>query len=203
MSRQAGPTTEILLKRVREYGGLATDTDYAISILSRCQRIANAGFGFVKTSGTLTVPKQKLIYTYRSEFASAIDITSVKVGTRRLLRVDTLSDLAALDIDWWRKIDGTRLEAFCQLGRSLLILYPGLASASSATVTYTKLTTAATSFSGNYNDDLELPDEQLDFALMLAEALLLLSSRRNLEASKRLSDLTEAVTQQLNLRSTL
>jgi len=63
----------------------------------------------------------------------------------------------------------------------------------SVTVTYTKLTTEYTDFEIDYDSALDLPDEDVDIALGLAEVILLLRSRTFDAARKRMDGLVSAL----------
>jgi hypothetical protein len=175
------------MRRVQQEGGLAVAPDFATTIYSYCEQIANTHTQRVIDTGVLTVPKQRLLFTYRDEFADAIDIISIRQSGRRIERVDDLTKFSAYDVDWFRSIAGTRLDAWHQIGRDILILYPGLAAASTADVEYVKLLTMHTNFAASYNTDSELPDEDIELALKIAE-LVLLTRFRQLPAVKRLMD---------------
>jgi hypothetical protein len=190
MTRYAGPTTEILLRRVREEGGVAVDPTDAIKMLSRCQRIINAGAKRVTASGTLTTFKQQLLYPYRDQLTDAVDIISVKEGNRTLHRFEALHELDAYDKTWFRKTS-SQFDFWMQLGRDLLIIYPAKTSDSSVTVIYSKLTTEYDDFDEDYNTALDLPDEDVDAALGLAEVSLLLRSRALKAAQERMKELLE------------
>ena len=194
MARNAGPTTEILLKRVEEYGGLSTSLSFAMQLLSHCQQTVNAGLGLVIESAILPINIQQLVFNYRDLLPKAVDIITVSdFNDRRFQRVDRLSDFGAYDELWWRNITGTRIEAFCQIGRELLFLYPGLAVASNVVITYTKLTTEVNDGVAHYDTGLDLPDEYVDDAMSLAEAILLISSRHYDESTERIEDLIKSV----------
>ncbi len=188
----AGPAAEIVLRRVREYGGTATSLDFAVQVLSMCQRIVNAGIARVIGSGTLTTKKSQHLYNYRIDLPDAVDIIAVKSGTRQLFKCTTLAELYALSTTWFRAT-GSRFEYFMQLGRDLLFLTPAMTADSSVTVIYSKLTTVFTSGIGNYNTAFELPDEDVDIALLLAEVILLLRSRRGLDVDLRIADLLSSL----------
>jgi len=192
MTRYVGPTVEILMKRIREEGGIALDPDEATKILSRCQRIVNAGTKRVVASGTLTTYKQQLVYAYRDQLPDAIDIISIKDGDRTLQRFDALHELDAYDKSWFRRT-GSQFDFWLQLGRDLLIIYPAKTVNDSVTVTYTKLTTEYTDFEIDYDSALDLPDEDVDIALGLAEVILLLRSRTFDAARKRMDGLVSAL----------
>jgi len=189
MPRQIGPIVETLMRRVRQEGGLAVDPDFATTIYSYCEQITNAYTHRVISSTTLSVPRQKLLFNYRIEIPDAIDIVSIRDAStgRRIDPFDNLSAIAAYDIDWFRKIDGTRFDAWCQLSRDILILYPGQAAASTVSVEYSKLLTLHTDFTTSYNTDSELPSEDIEFALKLSEIVLLTRFRQLIEATNAIN----------------
>ena len=201
MTRLAGPTTEELLRRVRQEGDFAIPFDTAIDLLSKCQRIVNAGRRKVVALGGISIAKSKLVYNLRDELPEAIDVLSVDafvfvppLVTRKLFKVANIHELTALDPTWFRNITGTRLEAWAQIGRDILIIYPGLTSVTSVVVKYTKLTTVFVNRAQDYNTAFELPDEDVDLALGLAEVILLTRFRVLDAAAKRLETLNETAT---------
>lgn len=173
MSRAIGPTVEILLRRIRQEGGLALDVDLATKVYSICEQVTNTALERVLITDTLTVPKEKLLFSLRDEFADAISITTFVKSNREITRVDSLDEFSAYETNWFRSISGTRFEAWHQIGRDLFILYPGQAAASSIEITYVKLLTTHTDFEASYNTDSDLPDEDVDIALALAELVFL------------------------------
>jgi len=186
MSRAIGPTVEILLRRIRQEGGLALDVDLATKVYSLCEQITNAALRRVLVSDTLSIPKQKLLFSLRDEFSDALAIDSFTKSNREIPRVDSLQALSAYDPTWFRSIAGTRFEAWYPLGRDLFILYPGQAAASSITITYVQLLTLYEDFAAAYTTNSALPDEDVDIALALAELVLLCRFRLLTTISKRL-----------------
>lgn len=191
MARTLGPTIEQILRRVRQEGGLAIDLDAAVKWFSRCNRTANMVLKRVLTSESFTTVKQKLVYNIRADIANCLDMLTVVEGTRELLRCKTIDDLSAYDIDWFRKIDGTQFEAWVQVARDLFILYPAKAAGSSVTVTYVKLLTAYTELQNEYTEELELPDEDVEFAMLLTELVLLSRNRKFAAAATRIQRITD------------
>ena len=194
MPRQFGPIIETLMRRVRQEGGLAVNPDLAIKIYSYCEQVTNAYTKRVISSASLTVSKQRLLFHYRDlgeGISDAIDILSIRQSGRRIERCDSIKALSAYDIDWFRAITGTRIEAWCQIGRDILILYPGLATASSVTVEYTKLLTLRTDFIANYNTDSDLPSEDIEVALKLAEIVLLARFRQLKPAADKIKSILD------------
>lgn len=198
MPRQFGPIVETLMRRVRQEGGLAVEPNFALKMYSYCEQIINTHTQRVTTSGTLTVPIQRLLFNYRDAteaFPDAIDIISIRQNSRRIEKCDNLSQFAAYDIDWFRKIDGTRIEAWHQIGRDILILYPGLVTASSVVVEYVKLLTLRTNFTLEYNIDSDLPSEDIELALKLAEIVLLARFRQIQSAANSIKTFLEILKQ--------
>lgn len=189
MTITIGQATEALLRRTRLHGSLGTTLSQAMQILSHCQRVVNAGRGQVTASNTFSTSAEKLVYTYRDQLTEAVDIIAMRDGNRYLHRFDTLFELTAYDPDWFRKIDGTQHEFFCQIGRDLLIIYPGQASADSLTAVYSKLTDEQSDGVAHYDNEMELDDVDSDIAVGLAEVLLLLKSRRIATAKERVARL--------------
>lgn len=192
MSRAAGPVTEQLLRRVRMEGFVGGPNDLAFTTLSHCQRIVNAGLGRIKSTSTFSLRKEQLVYAYRDQLTTAIDIIAVRDSTRTLQRTDSLADLAAFDPDWYRAT-GSQHNFWLQLGRDLLIVSPAMTADSTLSIDYTSLTTAFSDFSNasEYNAALELPDEDIDIALGLAEVIMLLRSRAPNVAMERMTEVVK------------
>lgn len=178
MTRYVGSTVETLLRRVREQGGLATDLDFATQVISICQRVINISLQRVIEEATLNTKAEKLLYWIREELPNCLDVLYVREGNRKLFRCKTLVDLSAYDVDWFRKIDGTQFDAWFQFARDVLVIYPAKATTSSVMVAYVKSLTEHTSFSDSYNTAMDLPDEDVDLVLLLAETILLARSRK-------------------------
>jgi hypothetical protein len=193
MSRNVGPTVDTLLTRVRQSGSIAVDEDYATQILTICQQILNIYLKRIVTSTTLTTLAEKLVYSIPSDLTTAVDVTDVTESSRSLRHCPSLKDFASYELNWFRNITATRFEAWCQVSRDLLIIYPGKAANSSVVVEHVKATTIYTDYSAAYNTALELPDEEIDYALRLAEAVLLLRARNQTLTKARLADLATAL----------
>jgi hypothetical protein len=185
MARQIGPIVEKLMRRVRQEGGLAVSPDFATQIYSYCEQLTNTKTQRVISTTDLTTPKEKLLFHYRTEISDAIDILTIRESGRRIERAQSLMALSAYDITWFRSITGTRFEAWHQVGRDILILYPGQTAISSVSIEYVKLLTFHDDFNASYNEDSELPDEDVELALKLSE-IILLANLRQLEAAKSL-----------------
>lgn len=183
MSTTAGDAAERLLKRVRQHGGTATSTSFAIETLSRCQRIVNAGKRYQVVTTSLSVAKEKLVHSLRDDVNQRIiDVQFLDNSGEHVLRVDSIDDIASYDVDWWRKVDGMELFFWTQVGRDLLITYPGLATADTYTIVGTKLTDELS----DVDDEFELADEHVDEVIQLAEVVLLMKGRQLFEVMKRL-----------------
>ena len=180
---------DVVMKRAYAYGGTAHDKSWVISILSKCQRVINAFTGSVESSADLTVLKEKLVYTLRNELAECLEVTKAtesRAGVdHELARVYTPEELAAYDIDWFRKIDGDRYDAWIQIGRDLLIIYPSKAANGTVTVYYTKLTDALVIDT----DEFDLADEDVSPVLDLAELVLLARDKQIVPGAEKAGQL--------------
>ena len=191
MATTAGTVATNLIERVYATGGIAHTQAWVISILSKTQRVANAYLQAVHSSAVLTTLAEKLVYKLRDDVPAAIDVLSItdtRAGNvEQLERLDNLLELSAYDVNWFRNITGTRFNTWTQLGRDLLVIYPGRAAADAVTVRYTKLTNALAAAGTAF----ELPDEDVQVAKDLAEIVLLARDKQIVECSNKLEQLSE------------
>lgn len=171
MHETAEQATLTVLRRARDPGGLATSSAVARDFLSRVQQIANLGLQAVLVESTLVTDPQRQVYPL-TLVPEAGRVIAVRQGERDLSRA-AWTWLRHVDRRWSRAV-GARLEAWAPLGRTHLILHPGLPDAASVTVVSVKITTALS----DPTVLLELPDELLPPVYDLAEALLLLKLRK-------------------------
>lgn len=167
MAKTVDEINVILRDRLRATGTVAYTDAFMYDLISKAQLLVNAGLGRVKTTTTLTTVAYKLVYKIADDLTSAIDIISVKDGERTIYKLDDWRQLFQYNRDWFRAT-GTRIEAWAQIGRDLLILYPALTSGDSVTVYHTKLTDTL----DDSTDELELPDEDIDLLLDVCEMVL-------------------------------
>jgi len=189
MSRDYQTTVDLLVQRVRQDGGVAVTDDVATEVLGKCERLLNAHLKRVITSNSLATVGSTLIYDYRSSLTDAIDILDVVESSRTLFKIDHIEQFEAYDIDWFRKVGGTRFEAWHQIARDFLIIYPAKAGASSVTVTYTKLVDVYATYAAASGNNMTLPDEDVETALALAEIVLLARNRNATQIAVRLEPL--------------
>lgn len=191
MAKTAGNVADLILRRVYSYGGISHTQAEVIGWLSKTQRVANAYLKKVRSSANLSTLEQKLVYKLRDDLASAIDVTRItesRTGTdEELFRVADLRELGAYNTSWFRKVDGTRFDAWAQLGRDLLIIYPGKAAGSTLTVHYTKLTTALSAA----GDAFELDDEDVHVATDLAEIMALARDKQITVCQEKIRQLSD------------
>jgi RES domain-containing protein len=106
-----------------------------------------------------------------------LDMLDIRIDNASLDYMRDWKVLVQADRHWCRAV-GSRLKAWAMIGRSLLVLYPGLDTADSVTLVYVKNTDTLTHIS----NVLEVPDKDLPQVLDVAESLLLLRERRLLSA---------------------
>ena len=191
MAKLAGDVADILIERVYATGGVAHTQAWVIALLSKTQRVANAYLRAVRSSTALAVLAEKLVYKLRDDLPNAIDITkateSRSGNDENIEHVSELLYLSSYDVDWFRNITGSRYETWTQLGRDLFVIYPAKAAPGTATIHYTKLTSALT-VAGSAS---ELSDEDVHIASDLAEIVLLARDKQIVECSNKLEQLAE------------
>jgi len=188
MTRVYSTTIDLIDRRVRQLtnaGGAnyQTNKDLTSQILGMCERLANCHLRAAKATTAFSTTAYTAIYDYRSTLTSAIDILEITESNRPLLKCDTLNDLNALDIDWFRysvAAASHRFEAWCQIGRDFLILYPMKQSngSSDLSITYSKLVTGYADYSALTTETLTLADEDAELAVAMAELVMLARFRQ-------------------------
>lgn len=177
MARNIQTVVDTLMLRVRQEGGIALDSDVATEVYSRCEQVTNAALKRVLASGSFTVLAATLLYSYRTQLTKAIEIVDVETSTREIPESQRFADFSAYELAWYGNVTGTRTESWAQRGRDILVLYPGLASGTTVTVKYVKLIDLYTTYASVAAVNSELPDEDVDIALALAELTFLLRFR--------------------------
>lgn len=198
MARTAGDTVDFILNRLRQVDDTADSQDRAITLLSHCQKLINEHSQEYIGSSALSTTANTLIYSYRSSIATARDIISIREGNRELRKVESFNEFSAYDSDWFTQT-GTRFEAWMQLGRDLLILYPSKTGASSVTVTYSKRTGTYDDYIQDASTNMDISDENVELALNLTEILLLIRYKNFEEASLKIDKLKEEFEERLTL----
>ena len=183
--------TDQVLRRVRDVHGIAHSRDLARTLLSHSQRLLNSLLGIVTTSTTFTTYPHQQFYQISGLLTGDDAITkvmAVREGTRDLTHLANIRQLAHLDTRWVRAI-GPRFDAWTQLGRDMLIIYPAKVTSSTVTIVGAKLTTALT----GEDTALELPNEYHDHIISLAEIMLLAKQRDLVQAVRQLQRLSHAL----------
>ncbi len=196
MATNAGELSDILLRRVRGEGGIAFTDDYVRNVLTLCQRTVNAFTRRIVATTTLTTLQYKLIYSMKDDLEDALVIINCEVDDRTLHRVPW-QELGQYSTSWFRAT-GSRFEVCAQIGYDLFVLYPALTSDSSITVRYAKKTNKL----ATDTTALELPDEDLDLMLDIAEIILLLGGRNVRTAQEKIKDVTASVLSAKQIRHT-
>jgi len=180
MAKLAGDMRDLLLKRVRAYGGIAFDDDWVRTLLSLCERTVNSGLRTVLATTSVTTVAEQTLYNLRSDFSDAlydaieiVQVTHTDVDGTYELRRATIADLFGYSATWFRDAATTRYHWYAQLGRDLLIVYPAFDSAKTLSVTYSKQTTALSADATT----MDTSDEDVPIVLDLAEIVLLLTLR--------------------------
>ena len=186
---------DLLQQRIRQEGNIAITQNFATEVLSRCERLINAYLRRVTASTSFTTAAYTTIYNYRGTLTSAIDIISVEESNREIPWC-SLADLSAYDQAWFRRTsqeDTERFEFWTQLGRDAFILYPAKTAASAVTVEYSKLVTGYTTYASVASVAFELSRDDAEYAIALAEIILLARSRQFTTIQERMKTLIKAL----------
>lgn len=171
MPETANELTDELLRRIRDPDALSISRPQVRSILSHTQRALNAKKRLLLATEAISTERRRLVYWWPGLFEiPPIALVRVRFLNATLERV-TLDRLAQHDREWPRRM-GDRIRSFAEIGE-LLILYPGLATPSTVSITYIKQTADLVA----EGDSSEIPDHYIPLWLDLAEAVLLLSRR--------------------------
>ena len=188
--------TDELLRRVRDVHGLAHTREFARTVLSKSQQVLNTLLAIKLTATSLTTYPLQQFYTISGLLTGTDAITrviAVRDGARDLVPLANFRQLAHLDRRWVRKL-GPRFEAWTQIGRDMLVIYPAKQLGGTVTVRGTKLTTELTGEA----TELELPNEFHDYIITLAEVILLAKQRDLGQATMQLKRLAEALPSDTN-----
>ena len=191
MPETAKQLTDQLLRRVRDVSSTAHSRELAREILSKSQQILNTFLGLVTVTPTLTTQPYQQFYTINGLLTGADALTklvAIREGARDLAPLPNWRHLSHLSLRWHRQLS-ERHEAWTQMGRDLLIIYPAKNYTSSVTIIGTKLTTDLTA----ETTELEFPNEYHDHIITLAEVLLLAKQRDLGQAFRQLSRLIDAL----------
>ena len=183
--------TDQVLRRVRDVHGLAHSRALVRTLLSHSQRLLNSLLGIVTTSTTFTTYPHQQFYQISGLLTGSDAITkvmAVKEDSRDLTHLINIRQLHHLDTRWVRAI-GPRFDAWTQLGRDMLIIYPAKTVGSTVTIVGAKLTTALT----GEDTALEMPNEYHDHIVSLAEIMLLAKQRDLTQAVRQLQRLSHAL----------
>lgn len=172
MPEAIGPHIDIVLQRVRDRGAALHPRALVMRMFTHTQRIINTVMQLVISSGTLTTTPHRVFYPIYKTFTDATRVVAVRDGNRDLIKLPNWERLNFRSRKWSRGV-GAEYRAFTEIGRSLLLIFPGVRDARTLTVYYTKLTGAFV----NEDDQTEIPDEYLSLLSDLTASLLLIRAR--------------------------
>lgn len=188
MASPAHTLIDLVAKRVRDPQNFAHSRAFVLARLSDAQRFINGALGLVTTTTTLSTLPRKLIYTLSGDLTTTLRPLSVREYTRDLCKLANLNQLNHLDLHWFRSL-GHRFEAWCPIGRDLIVIYPAKDVASTVTVVHVKLLDVLAAEA----DTTEIPDEYLEAVLTLTEAMLLIRQRDLAGAQAAIKRLVETL----------
>lgn len=176
MSFTVGPLITTALNRVRDIQGAGTSRTDVLTLFRQTQNIVNAALGLITETLSITTKKNRLIYDYADDLPLALRILGVRYNERDLEEIST-RDLLVLSPKWHRRVE-QNIQMFVQLGRNMLILYPGLPFNASVKVTYSKRLLLP-----GENSVFAVNDQVIPLIENIVYALLLLKVRKSIEAT--------------------
>jgi hypothetical protein len=148
----------------------------------------NARYKRVLTSKDITLDANTLLFDVRTKLTSpeGMTIVSIEVANRTLVKLNDWKELFGYDQSWFTR-KATRHEIWSTIGADIFLVYPAVATNTTATVIYAGETTTLDSA----DDTFDIPDEDQETVYSVAEAILHVYLRNYPEARKRLKDLSE------------
>jgi hypothetical protein len=169
--------------RARDPNFGATTQPQVINLLSYSQQVVNGSLDEETGTASLVLQPRTVIYSMSGFLSAAVRIQGIRDASGRDLDSISYENLQQIDLNWPFAIaDSPR--SFCQCGRDLLIVHPGIeTNPTTLTVIYTLLTPVLAGTS-----DTTVVQPEADSAVLdLAECLLVLQ-HRDLTAFKEAHD---------------
>jgi hypothetical protein len=159
--------------RARDPNFAATTQPQVINLLSYSQQVVNGSLDEETGTASLVLQPRTTIYSISGFLPAAVRIQGIRDASGRDLDPISYENLQQIDLNWPFAIaDSPR--SFCQCGRDLLIVHPGIeTNPTTLTVIYTLLTPVLAGTS----DTTVVQNETDDAVLDLGELLLLLQHR--------------------------
>jgi hypothetical protein len=169
--------------RARDPNFGATTQPQVINLLSYGQQVVNGALDEETGSASLVLQPRTVIYQISSFLPSAVRVQGVRDSSGRDLDPIGYENLQQIDLNWPFAIaDAPR--SFCQCGRDLLIVHPGIENnPTTVTVIYTLLTPALATTA-----DTTVLQPEADSALLDLTETLLVLQHRDLTAFKEAHD---------------
>lgn len=164
---QAQQWIDLLRKRTRTEGVVPHSDAFMWDILSKAQRMVNARKQYVLVEEAFNTSPLQIVYDLRAAFPSAIDIVRIEKANVRLIHLANWRQLWLMSSTWFRDT-GTTARMWARVGRTHFILWPGVATAYSVNVLYSKLCDKV----DNGGTDMELDDTDMHETLRIAEQVL-------------------------------
>ena len=187
---------DIIRKRVRSDDGsdIAFSDAEISTFLDYAQRTVNMATRRVLDEAiNVTILANTPITQITTLATDIIDFVSVRDGTRELKKVD-FAQLSRYNNNWWAPdATATRREAWAQVGKDLLAIYPVRTVVEDFEITYVKKTLTLSAIQA-----FELPDEDIDIALLLAEVITLQRGKNINRARTKLEELKQALEYQIS-----
>ena len=164
---QAHEWIDLLRKRTRTEGVVPHSDAFMLDVLSKAQRMVNARKQHVLVEEAFNTSPYQIVYDLRTTFPDAIDIVRIEKSEVRLIHLANWRQLWLMSSGWFRQT-GTTARVWSKIGRTHFIIWPGVATAYSVSVLYSKLC-------NKLEEDgtaLEVGDDEMHEVLRVAEMVM-------------------------------
>jgi hypothetical protein len=164
---QAHEWIDLLRKRTRTEGIVPHSDAFMLDILSKAQRMVNARKQYVLVEEAFSTSPYQIVYDLRTTFPNAVDIVRIEKSEVRLIHLENWRQLWLMSSGWFRQT-GTTARIWSKVGRTHFMIWPGVATAYSVNVLYSKLC-------NKLEEDvtaLEVPDDEMHEVLRVAEMVM-------------------------------
>ena len=164
---QAHEWIDLLRKRTRTEGVVPHSDAFMLDVLSKAQRMVNARKQHVLVEEAFNTSPYQIVYDLRTTFPDAIDIVRIEKSEVRLIHLANWRQLWLMSSGWFRQT-GTTARVWSKIGRTHFIIWPGVATAYSVNVLYSKL---CNKLEENVTA-LEVDDDEMYEVLRVAEMVM-------------------------------
>ncbi len=187
-----GEAINTVLDRVRSLGTVPYNRSFIADLLCVCESTVNSLTKSKFMSVSFSLSSQRQLYFYRSvnpQYIDIIDAYGVVGSETYRIRRALPCDLFGYNRSWFRSFTTGNIDWFTQLGRELLIIYPGPTGSKQIQL---DVSVAFSQYAGEQSN-MHLSDEDIELALDLCELVLIATLRLTEVATVKAKELMDKV----------